>query len=79
MQCPFLRYDKAFRDFMDMKENDKNQGEMMLAMAFGRLSSPTNPLVRYMVLKEEVAAMEKFGNKKTSQVHYLLLLLQGRN
>lgn len=57
---PFLRHDRAFKDFMDMDPNGgQNIGEIMLGTSFARLPNPTNPLVRYMVLKEEIAAMEK--------------------
>lgn len=60
---PFLRHDRAFKDFMDMgsQDGDRNVGEIMLGSCFARLPSPTNPLVRLMVLKEEVIAMEKHG------------------
>lgn len=63
MANPFLRHDRVFKDFMDMgsQDGDRNVGEIMLGSSFARLPSPTNPLVRYLVLREEVAAMEKHG------------------
>ena len=63
VSCPFLRHDRAFKDFMDMgnTDGDRNVGEIMLGSAFARLPNPTNPLVRYMVVKEEIVAMEKHG------------------
>ena len=68
MANPFLRHDRVFKDFMDMgsQDGDRNIGEIMLGSAFARLPSPTNPLVRYLVLREEVAAMEKHGTTQQS-------------
>ena len=58
---PFLRHDSTFRSFMDMRSDPSgtNVGECMLGSALARLPNPSNPLVRYMVIKEEVVAMEK--------------------
>jgi hypothetical protein len=61
VENPFLRHDQNFRDFMDMSSKDGNVGEAMLGRAFAQLPDPINSLMRYLVLTEEVNAMEKHG------------------
>jgi hypothetical protein len=41
--------------------SDVNVGEKMLQDTLLRVPPPSNPLVRYLVLREEVNALEKHG------------------
>ena len=52
--------------------SDTNVGERMLQEAMGRVPPPANPLVRYLVVKEEVLNLEKSGMIGTLPPPYLL-------
>lgn len=61
---PFLRHDRVWKDFMNCDvrgDSDVNMGEKMLQDTLLRVPPPSNPLVRYLVLREEVNALEKHG------------------
>jgi hypothetical protein len=75
---PFLRHDRVWKDFMNSdvrSASDINVGEKMLQDLLLRVPPPSNPLVRYLVLREEVNALEKHGESGRHIIHNIIVIL----